>query len=166
MPFSRNGTVQLWLVRTQLTDPKVLHSNHSDAGREGVQSRAETPKQKKLSGSMQQNDTKYSHCRCSVFKGVLCFKTNPVQDKGWENPCSQDHCPASWQAGGPGLVYAVQLEECFPVGNQLSQNPREEPSCLEPLSAPNSAHRTQVSHLQSSCLRLERGNNFHLQISV
>lgn len=76
------------------------------------------------------------------------------------------HRTTDRQAGGAGLVYALQLEECFPVGNQLSQNPREEPGCLEPLSAPNSAYRTQVSHLQSSCLKLERGNMSHLQTSV
>lgn len=84
MPFSRNGTVPFLLVRTRLTDPKMPHSNHNDAGREGVQNMAETSKQKKLGGSMQQNyreTTKYSHSKRSVFKRVLCFKTNPVKDK-------------------------------------------------------------------------------------
>lgn len=51
MSFSRNGTVQFLLVRTQLTDPKMLHSNQNGAGREGVRSMTETFKQKKLSGS-------------------------------------------------------------------------------------------------------------------
>lgn len=56
--------------------------------------------------------TRYSHCKYSVFKAVLRCKTNPVQGKGWEKTCpacSQDHQPASWQAGGPGLVYALHL---------------------------------------------------------
>lgn len=67
------------------------------AGEDGEQNIAETFKQKKLSGSMQQNyreTTRYSQCKGSVLKGVLCLKTIPVQDKGWEKPCpacSQDH---------------------------------------------------------------------------